>query len=426
VARSQLTPSIEPLIEVAEYEADRVAAVSRSIFAIAVLVLFLVHPPQGMPVVFARLIQFALICNLLIAGSSWWLATHVKPGRRAAAAFFLADFALFVGFALAPLLLLDLPLAMFAIVPSFLFGVLMLLLAALRFNPRDVALLASGVIAFAIAMVTAQVDLPAELIRAAPGLRPLFSPTANLIRTMFLAGVAGVVVYLVVRSRRLLIEALSKAEHAANLSRYLPEPVARIVAAQGLQALSHGRRQEAAVLFADIVGFTRLAERLPPEAIGQMLTEIRRLQREAIEQAGGVVDKFIGDAVMAVFGVPEPDPRAVSAALEAAAALEQRMAAWNDGRVRSGEPAVRVGIGIHYGEVFAGAVGDAKRLEFATLGDTVNVAQRCEQLTRETGASIVVTRTVLEAAAADFSKWRLVPARALRGRQGELDLFGPA
>ena len=60
MARSQLTPSIEPLIEAAEYEADRVAAVSRSIFAIAVLVLFLAHPPQGMPVVFARLIQFAL------------------------------------------------------------------------------------------------------------------------------------------------------------------------------------------------------------------------------------------------------------------------------------------------------------------------------------------------------------------------------
>jgi hypothetical protein len=192
VASSQLTPSIEHLIEAAEYEADRVAAVSRSIFAIVVLVLFLVHPPQGMPVFFARLLQFALICNLLIAGSSWWLARHVKPGRRAAAAFFLADFALFVGFAVAPLLLLELPLAMFAIVPSFLFGVLMLLLAALRFNPRDVALLASGVIAFAIAMVAAQADLPADLIRVAPGLRPLFSPTANLIRTMFLAGVAGV------------------------------------------------------------------------------------------------------------------------------------------------------------------------------------------------------------------------------------------
>jgi class 3 adenylate cyclase len=130
------------------------------------------------------------------------------------------------------------------------------------------------------------------------------------------------------RGRGPLIEALNKAEHAANLSRYLPGPVARIVAAQGLQVLSHGRRQEAAVLFADIVGFTRLAERLPPEAIGQMRTEIRQLQREAIEHAGGIIDQFIGDAVMAVFGVPEPDPRAASAALEAAAALEERIAAW--------------------------------------------------------------------------------------------------
>jgi adenylate cyclase len=84
---------------------------------------------------------------------------------------------------------------------------------------------------------------------------------------LFLAGIVGVLVYLVARSRRLLIEALSEAEHATNLSRYLPEPVARLFADQGLEVLSRGRHQEAAVLFADIMGFTRLAERLPPEAI---------------------------------------------------------------------------------------------------------------------------------------------------------------
>jgi adenylate cyclase len=426
MAVSRLSPSIEDLIQAAEYEADRVAAVSRSLFASTVLVLFLLRPPPGIPPVFARLIGFALICNLLIAGSSWWLATHVRPGRRAAAAFFLADFALFVGFAVAPLLLLDLPLAMFAVVPSFLFGVLMLLLAALRFSPRDVAVLALGVLGFAACMIALQSDLPADLVRVSPALRPVFSQTANLIRTLFLAGVVGVLVYLVARSRRLLIEALSEAEHATNLSRYLPEPVARIVADQGLQVLSRGRRQEAAVLFADIVGFTKLAEHLPPEAIGEILTQIRRLQREAIEQAGGVVDKFIGDAVMAVFGVPEPDPRAALMALKAATAIEQRMAAWNEARIRSGEPPLRVGIGIHHGDVFAGAVGDAKRLEFTTLGDTVNVAQRCERLTREAGVSIVVTRAVLEAAPVSFSEWQQIPARVLRGRQGELDLFGPA
>lgn len=425
MAVSRLSPSVEHLIRAAVYEADRVAAVSRSLFASIVLVLFLLHPPPGIPPVFARLIEFALICNLLIAGSSWWLATRVGPGRRAAAAFFLADFALFAGFGVAPLLLLDLPLAMFAVVPSFLFGVLMLLLAALRFSPRDVAVLALGVLGFGACMIALQSDLPSDLVRVSPALRPLFSQTANLIRILFLAAVVGVLVYLVARSRRLLIEALSEAEYATNLSRYLPEPVARIVADQGLQALSRGRRQEAAVLFADIVGFTKLAERLPPEAIGQILTLVRQLQREAIEQAGGVVDKFIGDAVMAVFGVPEPDPRAALAALKAAAAIEQHMAAWNEARIRSGEPAVRVGIGIHHGDVFVGAVGDAKRLEFTTLGDTVNVAQRCERLTRETGVSIVVTRAVLEAASADFSKWRQIPVQVLRGRQGELDLFGP-
>lgn len=119
------------------------------------------------------------------------------------AAFFLADFALFVGFAVAPLLLLDIPLAMFAVVPSFLFGVLMLLLAALRFSPHQVALLASGVVGFAAFMVAVQTDLPAELVRVSPALRPVFSQTANLIRILFLAGIVGILVYLVARSRRL-------------------------------------------------------------------------------------------------------------------------------------------------------------------------------------------------------------------------------
>ncbi len=236
----------------------------------------------------------------------------------------------------------------------------------------------------------------------------------------------GTVLALVVRrARETLASGLAEAERSANLSRYLPRPVAALVAAQGVAALSRGRRQLAAVLFADIVGFTALAERVTPEQVGRLLTEIRALQRQAIEGAGGIVDKFIGDAVMAVFGIPEPDPDAPRRALAAAAALQQRLAAWNSTRVAAGEPPIAIGIGAHFGEVFAGAVGDAERLEFATLGHTVNVAQRCEQLTREIGGGPIVTAALLEAAGADPAAWQPIPASTVRGRLGPLRLFRP-
>jgi len=89
-----------------------------------------------------------------------------------------------------------------------------------------------------------------------------------------------------------------------------------------------------------------------------------------------------------------------------------------------GLSSLRMRIGINTGTVLFGPVGTAG--EWTVMGDTVNVAQRCERLTRETGVSIVATRAVLEAAAASFSKWQQIPARMLRGRQGEVDLFGPA
>ena len=420
-----LTPSIEPLIAAAEREAIRVAALMRSLVAVSVLLLFGFLQPPGVPEDFTLAIRLALVCNLGLAGWSWWLGTRTGGSRRSSGLFFVADYVLFIGLTLAAPLLLGVPWSMFAAAPAFLFGLLMLCLAALRFSPRYVAWLGLGVILFTAVMAIPQTALPPDLVQAVPGLAPEFSRTANLIRVLFLAGIGGVLVYIVARGRRLLIDGLSEAEHVTNLSRYLPGPVARLVAAQGLDALSRGRRQQAAVLFADIVGFTAISERLPPEAVGEILTEIRQLQREAIEGAGGIVDKFVGDAVMGVFGVPEPDALAPRRALDAAAAIERGMAQWN-ARRRPGQPLIRVGIGVHYGEVFAGAVGDAQRLEFATLGDTVNVAQRCEQLTRETGVPLVVTRAALEAAQADPAAWQPIPARTVRGRAGELELLRPA
>jgi adenylate cyclase len=203
----------------------------------------------------------------------------------------------------------------------------------------------------------------------------------------------------------------------------LPGAIARTVATEGAGALGRGRIQNAAVLFADIEGFTGLAARTEPEAIGRLLTEIRVIQRRIVEAHGGIVDKFMGDAVMAAFGVPEAGPDDARRALDAAIAMGEALDAWRRDRLARGEIAVRVGIGLHYGPVFAGAIGDEERLEFATLGDTVNVAERVEGLTRTLGATVLVTRAALRAAGADPAGWEALPPQPVKGRDEPVEVL---
>ena len=418
-ARPPLSPDAEALVTAAERQAVRLAAVARSAVALVMLAVFLLYHPPELPRTFVALVHLGLLLNIAIAALSWWIAAHRPGGWRSGTFFVLSDFAVVTLASFGTIRFLDLPPSMLGATPTFLLSVPLLSFAALRFNPWSVALLTLGIGAIGIAFALWPAD-------AAPGGPPIFSPAANAMRVVMLVTSGLVLAYVVMRGRRLLIEAVRIGERATNLSRYLPQPVADLVARDGIEALSRGRSQAAAVMFADLVGFTTLTERMPPDAVGRLLTELRGRQRRAVEGAGGIVDKFIGDAVMAVFGVPEPHPHAARQALDAAAAMSRRLAAWNEERAARGEPRLAVGIGIHYGLVFAGAVGDTGRLEFATLGDTVNVAQRCERLTRDIGCELIVTADVLRAADADPAGWIPLASHGLRGRDGDVALFRPS
>jgi adenylate cyclase len=418
-APEALSPAADALVVAAERKAVHLAAVVRSGVALLLLALFTLRRPPGLPPGFAALVQIGLLVNIAVAALSWWIAARSPRGWRSGTFFVLSDFVIVMVATGGTLHLLALPPSLFGAMPAFLLSVSLLSFATLRYSPWSVALLTLGIAGIGTVLTLLPASGPLTEL-------PIFSPTANSFRVVMLTATGAVLTYVVLRGRRMLVEAVSVGERAANLSRYLPQPVADLVARQGIDALSRGRSQEAAVLFADIVGFTAMTERMAPEQVGHLLTELRAQQREMIEQAGGIVDKFIGDAVMAVFGVPEPHPAAAAQALQAADAIRSRLAAWNRERAARGEPALAVGIGVHFGAVFAGAVGDARRLEFATLGDTVNVAQRCEHLTREVGSELIVTGDVLRAAGDDLTAWEPIPARTLRGRDGLIELFRPA
>jgi len=322
---------------------------------------------------------------------------------------------------------LDVGIGALAALPPFLLLFVLITFAALHSSPGPVVAATTSFAAIALGFVAFQfaglfgVDPMHPL---PPGL-PIFTARANLIRILVILSGAAAIILVVFRARRLLTEAIAVTERSANLSRYLPPPVASLVATEGIGVLGAGRIQPATILFADIVGFTAMASRLVPEAVGRLLTEIRTLQRTAIEGSGGIVDKFMGDGVMAVFGVPRPGADDAANAIHAAEAMLEALGHWNAARLDRGEPPIALGIGVHQGPVFAGAIGDADRLEFATLGDTVNVAQRIEELTRNAGTALLVSAEAIAAAGADPARWVVLPPQAVRGRDGAVVVYRP-
>ncbi|MGH6990878.1 MAG: adenylate/guanylate cyclase domain-containing protein, partial [Stellaceae bacterium] len=140
--------------------------------------------------------------------------------------------------------------------------------------------------------------------------------------------------------------AAERARH--NLSRYFSPNIVEMLAAQD-EPLGAVRRETIAVLFADIVGFTRMAETMPPEAVMTMLRVFHERMTAQIFQCGGTVDKYIGDAIVAVFGVPTPSAHDAANALICADRMLAALDDWNVERARGGEPPLAIGIGVNYG-----------------------------------------------------------------------------
>ncbi len=159
-------------------------------------------------------------------------------------------------------------------------------------------------------------------------------------------------------------------------SRFVSPSVARELLARVDRVELGGRRVVASVLFADIVGFTELAESLSPEAVAALLNEYLSLAPRAAAAFGGTVDKFIGDCAMVVFGVPEPDPEHAFHAVAAAVLLQRLVAARNRTREAAGQPPVRFRVAINTGPMLAGTLGSRERMEYTVVGDAVNLAAR--------------------------------------------------
>jgi adenylate cyclase len=206
----------------------------------------------------------------------------------------------------------------------------------------------------------------------------------------------------------------------SNFERYFAPNVAADIAQQDAAIRLGGERRAVTVLFSDIRGFTAIAEAMAPDAIARMLSEYFTEMVEVIFEHGGTLDKFIGDAIMALWGAPiahEDDPdRALRAALAMQRSIDELNRRWS----AAGRPEIGVGIGINHGEAFAGNIGSHRRLEYTVIGDAVNVANR---LCAEAGAGeILVSEQLLQvvrnAVDVDF-----LPELALKGKAQVVQVY---
>ena len=427
-----MDPQARALLRKAEIQAERTIARTRlaaSLILTGMLWLTVVAAVPSDNAALGRQVDFAQYTTgayLVVAVLSLWLASKGQVSLRTAWIFATCDIAFLAANVVATLDNYGLAPDYIMMLPPIWLIPLLLAFGTLRYNPALqlymtlglLVVLSIGILAVPGWTGSENRELPVEIAWFHD-----FPP--NVMRIAMIAMAGLILVLAVARSRALLLHALEENRQRLYLTRYLPPQIADWLTGGESAEARRGRRQQAAILFVDIRGFTGLAEDMEPEDVSRLLSRFRTHVSLAAERCGGLVDKFVGDGALLVFGIPTPQPQDAANAVSCGRAILDAIDAWN--REASGRE-VRLGIGVHHGAVYCGTLGDQQRLEFTVLGDTVNVASRVEQLTKTLSYRLIVTGDVLPAAdaGADTAAWTDLGEHALRGRDRGIRLFGLA
>lgn len=210
-----------------------------------------------------------------------------------------------------------------------------------------------------------------------------------------------------------------QAEQRLALERFVAPEVAEMIAANPEIRLG-GVNQKVSVMFTDIRGFTQFSERTEPHRVVEILNEYFTRVTDVILDHGGMIDKYIGDAVMAVFGVPISKRNDAENAVQSAIQIQRLIAEMNRDAARRGRPDLAVGIGINTGVVTAGNIGSPSRLDYTVVGDAVNIASRL--MANAEGGQILISQPTAADLKAQFELHKLRPRR-VRGRSELVQLF---
>jgi adenylate cyclase len=220
----------------------------------------------------------------------------------------------------------------------------------------------------------------------------------------------------------LATEGREKAHLRAVFSQYVSRPVVDRILADPGKAKLGGERKELTVLFSDIRGFSQVAEGMAPEQLAAFLGEYLTPMTDLVLASGGTLDKYIGDAIMAIWGAPVDTPDHAARACEVALKMQETLAGMNRAWARDGKPAIAIGVGINTGPMAVGNMGSSARFEYTVLGDQVNLGSRLEALTKDYGVGILVGEATARAAG-DAFLFREIDLVRVKGRAGAAPVF---
>ena len=295
----------------------------------------------------------------------------------------------------------DLPPAFLAKGGLLMFCILINIINCFALRPLYPFIITLGVVCLNISLLTfIVVDPRTEFTETlAPALMDsAFNPPFFIGNNLGASFFAGIFLTLLTRLMRItILRAVTLEKSNVMMGRYFsPNVVEKLNEADEDFFRPGGEMREVAVLFSDIRGFTSLSEKMSPDNVLELLQEYHEVMTGAIFACGGTLDKYIGDGIMATFGTPYPGDNDALNALRAGVAMKQALAVLNTRREARGEPALKQGIGIHYGEAIVGNVGAKDRLEYTVIGDTVNQASRLESSCKELGEDFLISRALLE------------------------------
>lgn len=210
-----------------------------------------------------------------------------------------------------------------------------------------------------------------------------------------------------------------------SFGRYVPRNLVRQLIREGRVGAGIEER-DLTVMFTDIANFTKTCETMSPAEVAEFVNHHLALVSDCIEQQGGTIDKYIGDAVMAFWGAPDSIDNQALRALRAATALQIALAKDNHERALRNQPQVHIRIGIHSGPLIVGDIGSLARINYTVIGDVVNITQRLEALGKEVDADaesiVLVSRSVRDAVGSAMA-FTEVGKKHVKGRDGEIEVF---
>jgi len=323
------------------------------------------------------------------------------------------------------------PPAFYLKVPTLLTAFIFIALRTLRFEVRYVVLAGiSAAVGWAALVAYAVITTPQDLVRRdfvgyLTGNRILIG--AEVEKILAILAVTGVLALALVRARRLLVRAAVDGAAARDLARFFdPEIAQRIRGAEAPLKAGEGETREAAILFLDIRGFTKLGATLAPAALMALLTEYHTRLVPLIQRHGGTIDKFLGDGILATFGAAQRSERYAADALEAVDATMTEAARWQAERASRRELPLAINAGVAAGRIVFGAVGDERRLEYTVIGDIVNLAAKLEKHNKLEGTRALATAdTYARAMAQGYMPGRSIetrPQRPIAGLTQPVDL----